>query len=80
MNILRIPIEYLLSKSDDSQRKIVLRDVAKELGLSHKIALRPKKAAQYSSGFSKGIQKLAKRKGLTIQGYLSKMMKFNSII
>lgn len=67
-----ISIEYLISPTDSNLRKKILRYIAKELGLSHEVSLRPKKAAQYSSGIAKGIQKLAKENGLTIQGYISK--------
>jgi len=45
-------------------RKIILREVAKLLGLeSHK---RPKKAAQYSSGVMKEMERLAKGEGLSL--------------
>jgi len=48
-------------KIDPSGRKIILREVAKLLGLqSHK---RPKKAAQYSSGVMKEMERLAKGEG-----------------
>jgi asparagine synthase (glutamine-hydrolysing) len=48
-------------KLDKNNKKIILREVAKELGLKHEFAFRPKKAAQYGSNFVKGIDKLAKK-------------------
>ena len=56
-----IPLE---EKIDPTGRKIILREVAKLLGLqSHK---RPKKAAQYSSGVMKEMERLAKGEGLSL--------------
>lgn len=51
--------------------KIILREVAKLLGLqSHK---RPKKAAQYSSGVMKEMERLAKGEGLSLSEWTEKM-------
>lgn len=50
-------------KLNKETNKIILREVAKELGLKNEFALRPKKAAQYGSNFIRGIDKLAKRNG-----------------
>jgi asparagine synthase (glutamine-hydrolysing) len=51
-------------KIDPTGRKIILREVAKLLGLeSHR---RPKKAAQYSSGVMKEMERLAKGEGLSL--------------
>jgi len=38
-------------------RKVILRSVAKELGLVEEIYLHPKKAMQYSSGIQKLLSK-----------------------
>lgn len=43
--------------------KIPLRQIALELGLEKKYAMRKKIAAQYGSGFDKAIEKIAKIKG-----------------
>ncbi len=53
----RMPVEYLLSSSDDKLRKNILRDVAYSLGLDKDVAYRPKKAAQYGTGIDKIIRK-----------------------
>ena len=50
-------------------RKAVLRDVANELGLGI-IASRPKKAAQYGSGFMKVMKADAKKRGVTMGEYV----------
>jgi asparagine synthase (glutamine-hydrolysing) len=56
---LKIPARYKLTKD---QNKLILREVAEQLGLKE-FAWRKKKAAQYGSGFDKAIEKLAKRNG-----------------
>jgi len=45
-------------------RKYIVRKAAIELGIPEDFSMRPKKAAQYGSGYDKVITKLAKRKGV----------------
>jgi asparagine synthase (glutamine-hydrolysing) len=63
--VIRISRDIPLSrKIAGDERKVVLRDVARLLGLpSHN---RPKKAAQYSSGVLKLMQSMARREGLSL--------------
>lgn len=63
--VIRISRDIPMSrKIAGGERKIVLRDVARLLGLpSHN---RPKKAAQYSSGVLKLMQRMAKQEGLSL--------------
>jgi len=49
---------YKLNKED---KKLILREIAEEIGLEKEFAWRKKKAAQYGSNFVKGIGKLAKK-------------------
>lgn len=56
---LGIPAEFKLSVN---QNKLILREVAEQLGLKE-FAWRKKRAAQYGSKFDRAIQKLAKRNG-----------------
>jgi len=49
---------YKLNKED---KKLILREIAEDLGLEKEFAWRKKKAAQYGSNFIKGIDKLAKK-------------------
>jgi diphthine-ammonia ligase len=55
---LTIPSHY---KIKDDIKKLILRDIAKDYGLPHEYANRPKKAAQYGSRFDKAIEKLARK-------------------
>jgi len=61
-------------KIDDSDKKIILRRIAEDIGLDKKFAWRPKKAAQYGSWFDKMLAKLARTKGFnTKQGYIDSL-------
>jgi asparagine synthase (glutamine-hydrolysing) len=68
---LSIPPNLKLSGGPGSPRKIVLRSLARRLGLPEDIAVRPKKAIQYSTGVNSALRKLAKREGKTLRDYLS---------
>jgi len=64
---LKIPAKYKIRGKKD---KIVLRELAEKLGLDRETAWRKKRAAQYGSRFDWGIEKLAKRHGLSKSKYL----------
>ncbi len=68
---LGIPARY---KIDGEKEKIVLRELAEKLDIDHEIAWRKKRAAQYGSRFDWGIEKLAKRHGLSKSEYLKLYM------
>lgn len=58
---LKIPSKY---KINEKEKKIILREISEqELKIPHDFAWRPKKAAQYGSGFDKAIEKLTRKKG-----------------
>lgn len=62
-------------KLDKNDKKIILREVAEEIGLDKEFAWRPKKAAQYGSRFIKGIDKLAKKNGFKLKkDYLKSLL------
>ena len=50
-------------KIDEKQDKLLLRKIAKDIGLPDFAYNRPKKATQYGSGIDKAIRKLAKENG-----------------
>ena len=54
-------------KLDKENKKIILRETAKDMGLKEEFAFRPKKAAQYGSNFMKGIDKLAKKNNFKLK-------------
>ncbi|MGQ9587077.1 MAG: asparagine synthase C-terminal domain-containing protein [Thermoplasmata archaeon] len=61
----------LSDKIGSSGHKLILRDVARLLGLeSH---ARPKKAAQYSSGVMRWMERLAKSEGLSLRAWIERI-------
>lgn len=68
---LSIPPNLKLSGGPGSPRKLVLRSLARSLGLPDEIAGRPKKAIQYSTGVNRALKRLAKREGKTLRDYIS---------
>ena len=64
---LCIPIDQKLPDSIESPRKKILRELAKEQGIPDKLANRPKKAAQYSSGVNKTLLKIAKKRKVSLR-------------
>lgn len=67
---MQIPGKY---KIVGGVKKNILRKAATNLGLDEEFAMRPKKAAQYGSGFDKAIEKLAKKQGLSKGEYLKRL-------
>ena len=61
------------SKINGEHKKLILREIAEELGLPKEIAWRQKSAAQYGSGFDKALEKLAKQKGMTKSEYVKNL-------
>ena len=70
---LSLPANVKIDSADDSLRKLVLRQVAKNLGVADFIANRPKKALQYASGVDKALKELAQRRGLSKHDYIKQM-------
>ena len=68
---LKLPLELKLEKNPTSLRKLVLRQVGRDLGLPESIAEKPKKAIQYSTGVNKVLKKIAKRKKMTLSEYVN---------
>lgn len=61
---MRIPENFKINKE---MNKIILREVAFNLGLKKEFILRKKKAAQYGSNFDKALLKLAKKNGFKMK-------------
>jgi asparagine synthase (glutamine-hydrolysing) len=65
-----LPLELKLQPSSNTLRKLVLRQVATNLGLPQSVVDKPKKAIQYTTGTSKVLNKIAKQQGLSVNEYL----------
>lgn len=62
-------------KINESDKKIILREAAEELGLRKEYCWRKKKAAQYGSYIQKGIEKLTKKNGFgLVKDYLRSLL------
>lgn len=70
---LGLPTELKFENKPDSLRKLVLRKMAKNVGIPETIAQRPKKAVQYSTGISDFLKKLAKKHNITLGQYLNEI-------
>lgn len=67
-----LPIELKIERADSTLRKLVLRQMARNMGLPSTVAEKPKKAIQYATGVDHVLKKLARREGLTTKEYLRK--------
>lgn len=70
-----LPLELKMEKSCNTLRKLVLRQLARDIGLAEFIAEKPKKAIQYTTGVNRVLEKLAKRNGLPMNEYLDSIFK-----
>lgn len=68
---LSIPVSMKINLQHNPKRKVILRKLAKTLGLPDEIALKPKKAAQYSSGVSKALRRIAKLEHMNTRDFIN---------
>ncbi|TRO43215.1 asparagine synthetase B [Candidatus Bathyarchaeota archaeon] len=67
---LSLPIELKIEKKSNGLRKIVLRKMAKNVGLPPEVVEKPKRAVQYSTGVNVVLGKIARKHGRTINEYI----------
>lgn len=72
---LSLPVELKIGNNPDTLRKLVLRQVALNLGLPRSIAEKPKKAVQYATGINSALKKIAKKRETTVADYISNLYK-----
>ena len=65
-----LPIELKIQPKESTLRKLVLRNLARNMGLPQPIVDRPKKAVQYSTGVSQSLNKIARQKHQTLKDYM----------
>jgi asparagine synthase (glutamine-hydrolysing) len=68
-----LPLKLKLDPMPTTLRKLVLRQVAKNLGLPNFVVNKPKKAIQYTTGVSNALKKIAKRNRSTVKEYLQNL-------
>ncbi len=70
---MSLPTELKFECRADTLRKLVLRGVAKNLGLPPQISDKPKKAVQYSTGIGNALKKIAKQNNQSLQQYIQEI-------
>jgi asparagine synthase (glutamine-hydrolysing) len=70
---MTLPTELKIERKADSLRKLVLRKVAKNMGLPPSITEKPKKAVQYATGINNALKKLAKKQKITVTEYVKNL-------
>ncbi len=65
-----LPTELMIEASENTLRKLVLRQAAEGLGLPESIVNRPKKAVQYATGVDKALKGIAQKRGLSVREYV----------
>ena len=65
-----LPLSLKIEPEENTPRKLVLRQVAKLLGLPESTAQKPKKAMQYATGVDKALKRLARKEGTTMKAYV----------
>jgi len=68
---LSIPLSMKINPEHKPARKIILRKLAKTIGLPDEFAFKPKKAAQYSSGVSKAMRRIAKQEQMNTRDFIN---------
>ncbi len=70
---LGLPLECKIENKPDTQRKLVLRQVARNLGIPAVISDKPKKAVQYSTGINDAVKRIAKKNGKPVNEYIGEL-------
>jgi asparagine synthase (glutamine-hydrolysing) len=69
---LSLPLDLKLQPMQNTPRKLVLRQVGRNLGLPPSVTEKPKKAMQYATGVNRVLDRLAKLSKLSLTDYLNK--------
>ncbi len=76
-NVVEVALDAPVGmKVGEKGGKMILRDVARSMGLSEDISERRKKAAQYGSGIIQIMRRIAKQEGLSISRYVETLADF----
>jgi asparagine synthase (glutamine-hydrolysing) len=63
-------LDLKIEPKNNTTRKLVLRQLAENLGLKKRVVDRPKKALQYTTGVNKALKNLAKNNGQSVNEYV----------
>jgi len=68
-----LPVGCKIEEKSDTARKLVLRQVARNMGVPTVISDKPKKAVQYSTGISDAVKRIAKKGDMTVGEYVGEL-------
>jgi asparagine synthetase B (glutamine-hydrolysing) len=72
-----LPVELKIENKTDTLRKLILRKAALNAGLPTKIAEKPKKAVQYSTGINNAMKKIAKNHEKSVNEYVNDLFQLS---
>ena len=70
---ISLPVELKIENKTDTQRKLVLRKMALNVGLANLMSEKPKKAVQYSTGINDAVKRIAKNHEKTVGQYINEL-------
>ena len=70
---MSLPVELKIENKTDTQRKLVLRKMALNVGMSSLMSEKPKKAVQYSTGINDAVKRIAKSHEKTVNEYINEL-------
>jgi asparagine synthase (glutamine-hydrolysing) len=70
---LSLPMELKIEKQADGLRKLVLRRMARNIGLPEAVVNKPKKAVQYATGVNAVLEKIAKKQDTTVRAFVERL-------
>jgi len=68
-----LPVGCKIEEKSDTARKLVLRQVARNMGVPTVISDKPKKAVQYSTGISDAVKRITKKGDMTVGEYVGEL-------
>jgi len=74
---INLPVELKIESKTDTLRKLILRKVALNTGLPTKIAEKPKKAVQYSTGINNAIKRIANNHEKSVNEYINDLFQLS---
>ncbi len=72
---MSLPVDLKIENKTDTRRKLVLRQMALNVGMSSLMSEKPKKAVQYSTGINDAVKRIAKNHEKTVNGYIAELFK-----
>ena len=76
---LTLPVKLKIERKQDGLRKLVLRRLARNIGLPEAAVNKPKKAVQYATGVNAFLGKIARKRGLTVGEYIQKVFREHEV-